>query len=103
MSGTYGEYCIISADAQIGRETLIGNFVFVRSNTTIGDGCVVGSYVDIEGDVRIGDFVSLQSGCYITRGTVIEDRVFLGPRVVTMNDKVISYLRVRPETSCWIA
>ena len=49
--------------------------------------------MDIEGDVRIGNFVSLQSGCYLTRGVIIEDEVFCGPRVVTMNDKPISYRR----------
>jgi UDP-3-O-[3-hydroxymyristoyl] glucosamine N-acyltransferase len=59
----------------------------------IGSDCVIGSYVDIEGEVRIGDFVSLQSGCYLTRGVMIEDEVFCGPRVVTMNDKYISYRR----------
>jgi hypothetical protein len=43
--------------------------------------------------VRIGDLVSLQSGCYLTRGVVIDSEVFCGPRIVTMNDKRISYRR----------
>jgi UDP-2-acetamido-3-amino-2,3-dideoxy-glucuronate N-acetyltransferase len=59
----------------------------------VGEHCQIGSYVDIEGDVRIGNFVSLQSGCYLTRGVVIEDEVFCGPRVITMNDKAIVYRR----------
>jgi acetyltransferase-like isoleucine patch superfamily enzyme len=67
--------------------------VLIRDNTVVGHDCLVGSYVDIEGDVRVGDFVSLQSGCYLTRGVVIEDAVFCGPRVVTLNDKPISYRR----------
>lgn len=89
----YGQNCIISDDAKIGANTRIGNFVFIRDNTVIGRDCMVGSYVDIEGDVRIGDCVSLQSGCYLTRGVIIEDEVFCGPRIVTMNDKHISYHR----------
>ena len=93
MPSIYGRHCIISEDAQIGENTRIGNFVFIRDSTVIGKGCVVGSYVDIEGDVRIGDFVSLQSGCYFTRGVIIEDEVFCGPRMITMNDKQISYHR----------
>ena len=93
MSSIYGRNCIIAEDAKIGENTRIGNFVFIRDNTVIGKDCVVGSYVDIEGDVHIGDFVSLQSGCYLTRGVIIEDHVFCGPRIVTMNDKTISYHR----------
>ncbi len=93
MPAIYGRNCIISENAQIGENTRIGNFVFIRDDTVIGKACVVGSYVDIEGDVRIGDFVSLQSGCYLTRGVTIEDEVFCGPRVVTLNDKRISYRR----------
>src|ERR1700694_5018424 len=91
MPSTYGQNCIVFEDAKIGANTRIGNFVFIRDNTVIGKDCVVGSYVDIEGDVRIGDSVSLQSGCYLTRGVIIEDEVFCGPRIVTMNDKHISY------------
>ena len=93
MPSIYGRNCIISEDAKIGENTRLGNFVFIRDNTVIGKECVVGSYVDIEGDVQIGDFVSLQSGCCLTRGVVIEDEVFCGPRMITMNDKNISYRR----------
>jgi len=89
----YGRNCIISDDAEIGADTRIGNFVFIRDRTVVGEHCRIGSYVDIEGDVRIGNFVSLQSGCYLTRGVIIEDEVFCGPRVVTMNDKAIVYRR----------
>ena len=77
----------------MGEGTRLGNFVMIRSNTVIGVDCTIGSYVDIEGDVVIGDHVSLQSGCYITRGVVIEDEVFCGPRVITMNDKRITHRR----------
>ena len=93
MSAIHGQHCLISDDALVGEGTRIGNFVLIRDKTVIGKYCVVGSYLDIEGEVQIGDFVSLQSGCYITRGVVIEDQVFCGPRIITMNDKRISYRR----------
>jgi acetyltransferase-like isoleucine patch superfamily enzyme len=88
-----GRHCVISEDARIGPDTKIGNFVLIRDQTVIGTNCVIGSYVDIEGDVRIGNSVSLQSGCYLTRGVIIEDEVFCGPRVLTMNDKSICHRR----------
>ncbi len=90
---SYRQFCVIAPDAQIGEGTRIGNFVFIRDSTHIGRDCLIGSYVDIEGDVRIGDRVSLQSGCYLTRGVVIENDVFCGPRIVTMNDKPMTYRR----------
>ena len=93
MQGIYRQYCVISEDARIGENTKIGNFVLIRENTVIGQGCSIGSYVDIEGEVRIGNLVSLQSGCYLTRGVVIEDEVFCGPRIVTLNDKRVTYRR----------
>lgn len=88
-----GENCVVHDAVTIGEGTRLGNFVFIRSDTVIGSGCTIGSFVDIEGDVRIGNDVSLQSGCYITRGVVIEDEVFCGPRVITMNDKRMAYRR----------
>jgi UDP-2-acetamido-3-amino-2,3-dideoxy-glucuronate N-acetyltransferase len=91
--GIYGRHCTIANDALIGQGTRIGNYVLIRDKTTIGIDCVIGSYVDIEGDVQIGDYVSLQSGCYLTRGVRIENEAFLGPRVVTTNDKYICHRR----------
>ena len=88
-----GQFSAIFPGVTIGDGTRIGNFVMIRSNTLIGNECTIGSYVDIEGDVVIGHRVSLQSGCYVTRGVVIEDDVFCGPRVITMNDKRIVHGR----------
>jgi acetyltransferase-like isoleucine patch superfamily enzyme len=88
-----GLFGVVFPDVRVGEGTRLGNFVMIRSNTVIGVDCTIGSYVDIEGDVVIGDHVSLQSGCYITRGVVIEDGAFCGPRVITMNDKRITHRR----------
>jgi UDP-2-acetamido-3-amino-2,3-dideoxy-glucuronate N-acetyltransferase len=88
-----GQFNTIFPAVKIGDGTRLGNYVMIRSDTTIGAQCTIGSYVDIEGDVTIGSHVSLQSGCYITRGVVIEDDVFCGPRIVTLNDKRIIHRR----------
>lgn len=93
MPFSTGQYCVIFPDVAIGENTRVGNFVMIRSNTRIGEGCTIGSYVDIEGEVVLGNNVSLQSVCYITRGVIIEDDVFCGPRLVTMNDKRICHRR----------
>lgn len=93
MAFTQGQHCVIFERVAIGDGTRLGNFVLIRADTVVGHECVIGSYVDIEGEVSIGNKVSLQSGCYLTRGVVIEDLVFCGPRIVTMNDKRICHLR----------
>ncbi len=93
MEITRGQHCVIFPDVTIGEGTRLGNFVLIRSNTLIGQRCTIGSYVDIEGEVSIGNHVSLQSACYITRGVIIEDEVFCGPRVTTMNDSRMVHRR----------
>jgi UDP-2-acetamido-3-amino-2,3-dideoxy-glucuronate N-acetyltransferase len=93
MGQLRGQNCVIAEDVKIGEGTRLGNFVLIRGPTQIGGDCVIGSYVDIEGDVTVGRLVSLQSSCYLTRGVVVEDEVFCGPRVTTMNDKRMSYRR----------
>lgn len=95
-SGVYRQFSVIAPDARIGARTRIGNFVLIRDLTEIGDDCVIGSYVDIEGKTRIGHRVSLQSACYLTRGMMIEDDVFCGPRLVTLNDRTMTYRRPGP-------
>ncbi len=93
MSEMQGEQCVIFPRVELGDGTRLGSFVLIRSDTLIGCDCVIGSNVDIEGEVTIGDRVSLQSFCYLTRGVVIEDDVFCGPRITTMNDKRMAYRR----------
>ncbi|MFH1116416.1 MAG: N-acetyltransferase [Pseudomonadota bacterium] len=86
-------HCVIFPNVTVGEGTRLGSFVLIRSHTTIGEHCTIGSYVDIEGEVVIGNYVSLQSSGYFTRGVVIEDEVFCGPRVTTMNDKKMTHRR----------
>ena len=52
----------------------------------IGDDCVVHSHVWIGDGVVIGNRVRIQAFTFIPFGVVIEDDVFLGPRVTFTND-----------------
>lgn len=51
----------------------------------IGEGTEVGAYTEI-GEAVVGRNCSIQAFCYICPTTVIEDNVFLGPRVTFTND-----------------
>lgn len=69
----------------------------IHRGAVIGADVTIGSHCNIC-DCRIGERVSIQTACHITRGVVIEDDVFIGPRVVTLNDKLkggeLSYPRI---------
>ena len=75
----------VQHDVVIGAGTRIGSFTLLHAHAIIGAGCTIGSHCNIC-RCEIGDNVSIQTACHITRGTRIEDDVFIGPGVVTLND-----------------
>ena len=72
----------VSAEANIGQDTVIEPFTIISGATRIGSDCRIGPYADV-GDSAIGD------GCRIEhswlRGVRVEDRVECGP-----------FVRIRP-------
>lgn len=87
----------VQTDVTIGGGTRVGSMTLIHKGAKIGSGVTIGSHCNIC-DCEIGDRVSIQTACHITRGVVIEDDVFIGPRVVTLNDKLkggaMSYPRI---------
>jgi acetyltransferase-like isoleucine patch superfamily enzyme len=77
----------VQEDVAIGTGTRVGSFTLIHKGATIGDNCTIGSHCNIC-DCHIGNRVSIQTACHITRGVIVEDDVFIGPRVVTLNDKL---------------
>ena len=62
-------------------------FATICEGTTIASEAVIGSNVWIGRNCRIGNGVRIQDGAHITNGVIIEDDVFVGPRIVTGDDK----------------
>jgi len=79
------ETCIIETE-KIGCGTKIWAFSHISHGVIIGKNCTIGERVYIGPHVTIGDNVKIQNNCLIYEGVDIEDRVFLGPSVVTTND-----------------
>jgi UDP-2-acetamido-3-amino-2,3-dideoxy-glucuronate N-acetyltransferase len=77
----------VQDDVVIGEGSRVGSMTLIHQQAEIGTGTTIGSHCNICKCV-IGNNVSIQTGCHITRGVVIEDDVFVGPRVVTLNDKL---------------
>lgn len=84
-----GGYAVIHAGASIGPGARVGDHAQIRDGAEIGAGSTVGSFTCVDPNVRIGERVSVQTRCYITGGTTIEDDVFVGPGVVLTNDNTM--------------
>ena len=82
---------IIYSNVKIGSGLKTGHGVLVRENSEIGDNVLIGTDSVLDGNCKVGSNVHVQTDAYITAYTTIEDDVFIGPRVVTTNDKYMSY------------
>jgi UDP-2-acetamido-3-amino-2,3-dideoxy-glucuronate N-acetyltransferase len=52
----------------------------------IGEGTKIASFVEI-GGAKIGKFCRIECGAFIPLGSVLEDKVFIGPNVSLTNDR----------------
>lgn len=77
---------VIVAGARIGDDAVIGDQAHVRERSVVGEGSVVGRGSAVDNDVTIGVRVRIQTGCYITAYSTIEDDVFVAPGVTLTND-----------------
>jgi acetyltransferase-like isoleucine patch superfamily enzyme len=77
---------VVYAGARIGAGAIIGDQAQVRERAVVGAKSVVGRGSAVDFDARVGERVLIQTGVYVTAGTVVEDDVFLGPGAITTND-----------------
>lgn len=90
-----GDNCLIGANtviyigSSIANNVLIADLASIRENTSIGEYTIIGRGVTIENFVKIGKRCKLESECYITAYSELEDYVFIAPGVVTSNDNYL--------------
>jgi len=77
---------VLVAGARIGPGAVVGDQAHVRERAEIGERSVVGRGSAVDNDVTVGARVRIQTGCYITAFSVIEDDVFVAPGVTLTND-----------------
>jgi acetyltransferase-like isoleucine patch superfamily enzyme len=98
-----GDNCIIGCNAviytnvQVGNNTMICENACVREGTRIGAFTVVAMGVTINYDTTIGNYVRIMDNSHITGNMLIEDRVFIGPLVVTENDNSMGRIKMEIE------
>lgn len=90
-----GDTCIVGTGvvlyrgATLAARVLVADLATVRENVTIGRGTIVGRGVTVENFCTVGRYCKLESECYITAYSTLEDRVFVAPGVVTSNDNFV--------------
>jgi UDP-2-acetamido-3-amino-2,3-dideoxy-glucuronate N-acetyltransferase len=85
----------VQDNVRIGEGTRVGSFTLIHMGAKIGASTTIGSHCNIC-ECSIGDRVSIQTACHITRGVVIEDDVFIGPGVITLNDRLMNGIMCSP-------
>jgi acetyltransferase-like isoleucine patch superfamily enzyme len=77
---------VLYAGAHVGEGAIIGDQSQLRERATVGPRTVLGRASSIDFSASVGARVLIQTGVYVTGGSVVEDDVFLGPGVQTTND-----------------
>ena len=80
---------IVNAGAEIGERAVVGDQAHVRERARVGARTVVGRGSQVDNDVVVGEGCRIQTGCYVTATSILEDDVFLGPGVFTYNDNTM--------------
>jgi UDP-3-O-[3-hydroxymyristoyl] glucosamine N-acyltransferase len=80
---------VVFAGAELGAGSIAADQSQIRERSVVGPSSVIGRGSAVDNDVRIGERVRVQTNCYITAFTEIEDDVFVGPGVTTTNDNTM--------------
>ena len=80
---------VVVAGATIGAGAFVGDQAHVRERAAVGADSAVGRGSAVDNDVVIGARMRMQTGCYLTAFSVVEDDVFIGPGVFTFNDNTM--------------
>lgn len=78
----------ICESANVGPNTKVGPFSFIREGAVIGKECDIAPNVFIDSHVVIGDRVTLSGGVQLWNGSKIEDDVLISPNVALTNKKI---------------
>ena len=78
---------VIGEGVELGVETDVWQFATICDNTTFGARCCIGAGAWIGSHVTAGYDVRIQSHAFIPSGTILGNRVFIGPSAVLTDDR----------------
>lgn len=73
--------------SEIGDSTNVWAMVHIMKGVRVGGGCNIGDHAFLETGAVVGNNVTIKNQVLIWEGIVIEDDVFVGPRVTFTNDR----------------
>jgi len=79
-------HSLLYEGSSFGEELETGFSVLIREGTIAGRGMFLGNHSEIHGVCQIGNYLRTHSEVHISRGSVIEDFVWLYPKVQFTND-----------------
>lgn len=81
-----GANAVLYTGSSYGSNVLVGDLATVREGCVVGDGAVVGRGVMVMYDTTIGARTRIIDGAILTGNMTIEEDVFIGPGVLSIND-----------------
>lgn len=79
-------HAVVYAGVEIADGFSCGHRVTVREGSRIAEGVRLGTDADLQGHLHIGRYASLHSGVFVAQYTTLEELVWVGPRVLFLND-----------------
>jgi UDP-2-acetamido-3-amino-2,3-dideoxy-glucuronate N-acetyltransferase len=79
--------CVLYSGTKIGKKCMVGDLAGIRESCKIDDFVIIGRATTVECNTKIGMYTKIQTACHLTGDMLIEDHVFFGPEVTTVNDK----------------
>lgn len=84
-----GCHTVLYTGSTLGHDVLIGDLTSIREGCVIGDGVVIGRGVMALYECTIGNFTRIQDQVHLVGKMTIEDHVFIGMQVTTVNDNEV--------------
>jgi acetyltransferase-like isoleucine patch superfamily enzyme len=93
--------CTVYGGTKIGTNSTIGHGTLLRSHVDIGENSQLGQLISVERSVKIGNYVRCSPLSHITSNSILEDRVFFGAGIMTINDKSMVWKEdgIKPDLS----
>ena len=84
-----GSCVVLYAGIDIKDKAMVADLATIREGCEVGEAAIVGRAVTVECNTKIGARARIQTGTHLTGDAIIEEDVFTGPEVCTMNDRKI--------------